>query len=203
MMAIRILAGALLTAVLLMVFGFVFWMFLPIADKVMYPLPPAAVDAVVPQLTEMLDRPGLYMYPCPQEVQHAADPQAAQEEVSKKFLAGPLVQIMYRREGAEMMSPVTYAAGFAQFFAIALVAGLLLAQAGRGLLTFGARLCVVLLAGVLGVILIDLAGPIWFHHPWNYSLMLAGYHVANVLIVAVVMSALVRPLPTMPRGSGC
>jgi hypothetical protein len=61
----------------------------------------------------------------------------------------------------------------------------------------------VVLAGMFAATMIDLASPIWFHHPWDYFLMLGFYHVAESLVMGLILAAVIKPLPTMPRGTGC
>jgi hypothetical protein len=191
-MFLRVLLGALLAAVVLFVWGAVFWMALPFASAVMHPLPNG--DALVRTLKESLPRSGVYLFPWPDETNTAAaDPATGECDFVKKHREGPLVQLTYRTDGLDPMSAQTLLIGFGHLFVSALIAGGLLAAALPGLRSYGARVLFVFLLGVFASVAVDLAGPIWFHHPWEFPLMMAGFDTVNWLLAGLVLPWVIRP----------
>lgn len=183
-MAIRLVVGALLSGVVLMAWGFVFWMFAPWPKELLRDLPQQ--DVVVDVLEKADLQTGVYLYP-----KHGAAGGAAQDDFTRRRGQGPLLQLFYHRGGAEPMTTRTYLEGYGQVALAALLAGIVLASAG--LRSYVARVGLTLFMGLFAVVLVQLGAPIWFNHPWDYHLMFAGYHLVNALLIGLVMGALVKP----------
>jgi hypothetical protein len=194
-MWIRVILGALVSAVGLMAWGFAFWMGLAAPLGVMKALP-AEATVVVGKLRDQVPDSGAYFYPHAGEEDAATTPQESEaryERFMKAHRQGPLIQMFYRREGIEPMAPAVFAQGFAHFFISSLVAGSLLCWLAPRLPRFGQRFGLVVAMVLLAVVLMDLSYPVWFHHPWRYWLMLGVFHLGEGLVMGLALGAIVRP----------
>ena len=90
----RILIGSIVGAVLLFLWGYVFWTILPFSMKVIKPLPNE--DAVVAAMQASDAASGVYRIPGPPA--DAKDP-AVMEAYAQEFGEGPLAMMYYRSGG--------------------------------------------------------------------------------------------------------
>lgn len=187
---IRLVVAAFLAAVLQFVWGFCFWSFSPMSKDMIGKL--ADEDKVVQALKEANPETGMYFLPYPDCECMSGDNPEALEAFTRRHAEGPLVQIMYRKEGVACMDPKQMGLGFGHMAAGSFVAGLLLLMAGPGLRTYFARVLFVALLGVFAAFAINFAQPIWFHHPWKFHLLQSVFDVVSWTLAAVVLAALVR-----------
>jgi hypothetical protein len=64
--------------------------------------------------------------------------------------------------------------------------------------TYGARVLVIFLAGLLGTNFITLGNPIWFHLPWDYALGNMLYEVVSWLLLGGVTAGIINKVETIP-----
>src|SRR5262245_17913296 len=103
---VRLLIGAVLSSIVLFVWGFVFWTVSPLRFAVFRTVPNREV--VVETLKKNLPETGVYLSPFPEESRFKEDRDAAQKEFTEKYKEGPVVQIIYRKDGVDPMSPATF-----------------------------------------------------------------------------------------------
>lgn len=185
-MAGRVLLAAVLSAVLMFVWGFLFWGIFDFGSKLMEPLP-AELD-VLASLRQAGTETGMYVYPMP------VDPsdEAASAEFEAKHLEGPILQLAYHAEGGPVMPPSMFAQGLGHYFAVALLTGCLLALAARGLPTFGSRVLFVLLLSLVAAVWGNVGDAVWWFHSREYCLGNMAYTMGAGLAMALVMAAIVR-----------
>jgi len=193
---IRLVLGALLSAVVLFVWGALFWVVSPLRFGVLRPLP--RDEAVVGLLEQNLPHSGVFLSPFPDDDRFNADPKEAKEEFQKRQRKGPLVQISYRKGGVDPMSPAVLAFGFGHAFVSALLVGGLLLLALPALPSYASRLLFVFLAGVFAAVTVSLSPPVWLHQPWDLPLFNALYHASGWFVARFVLAAIVRPRPQRP-----
>jgi hypothetical protein len=199
-MLLRILIGSLLAAIVLMVWGAVIWVVSPVPHLLLRGVPNE--DAVAKTLNEQIPESGVYLFPWWTEVEGSPEAQqAAMDTVMEKHRRGPIGQIIFRKEGLDPMQPAGFVLGFAHFFVSALIMSVLLVLALPGLHCYGSRLLFVFLAGLFAGWTVQLSDVIWFHHPPEYRLFLAGLDVTNWLLAGAVLAAVVRPRGT--AGAAC
>ncbi len=185
-MAVRIFIASLLSAAVMMVWGFVFWGLSGMPSEFMRPLPGGETVAAV--LTENVLETGVYFHPFqPDDMANAV----AMEDFRDQHRRGPIFFLAYVRQGSEPMPPSMYLFGYLQMFAVSLVAAILLALAAPRLSNFLARWLFVALVGVL-VAVVNLSDAIWFHHPWSFRMMLAGSAAISWLLAGLPLAAIVR-----------
>ena len=178
----RILIGSVLAAVVLFLWGFVFWGLSGVSNAVMGPVPDEA--ALSQKLSEALPRSGVYLLPYP--------PAQPTEEFMKRHRAGPLAQIFYRREGADPMGGGVFAAGFLHMFVSVLVMAIALNLVRPATSSYGARVKLVLVAGLAGAIYSNLGKPIWWHQSWEYHLLGFVYDFTSWVLAGLVLARFVR-----------
>jgi hypothetical protein len=103
------------------------------------------------------------------------------------------VEIIYRKDGLDPISPQEMAVGFCHFLAASLLAGVLLIMAQPGLPRYWMRVLYVTLVGAFATVAISFAGPIWFHHPWPAVLYTSAYQLIGWLLAGLVLGLVIRP----------
>lgn len=179
----RVVLAAAAGAVVLILWGMIFWGFLAPPLGVFHALPNA------PQVTQTLTAggaaTGTYFMPWPRRT----------KEEFRRFVAqhksGPFYRLSYVREGVDPSSPGKILAGCALDLAVSAGAVALLAVAGAG--TSGRRFLIVLLAGVLGSAFITVGDPVWFHMPWDYVRGVLVYELVSWFLLAATLAWLAKP----------
>jgi len=85
------------------------------------------------------------------------------------------------------MLPTIMIFGFLhEILAAALVAALL-TWAGAGM-SFGGKVKLALLAGLISVVMTQLGDAIWWMHPWGWKLVTSLYEIVCFLIMGVILA---------------
>jgi hypothetical protein len=182
---VRVLVAALLAAVVLFFWGFLWWTVLPFAGWTMKPAPNEEV--VTATLKTNLPESGVYFLPFPDQ-----SPEA-QEAMQKRHPEGPLVEVIYRKDGVNAMSPGYFAMGFVHMALSALLAGALLSLAAPALRSYVARVGFAALLGFFAAFAFNLSDILWFHHPWQFPVMMAAFNASGWLLASLVLGAIIRP----------
>ena len=184
---LKLIIGAVISAVVMMAWGFVFWVNLPFAARTMSELP--AVDQVKPILKENVTANGVYLIP---GMQPSPD---ADKETRAGFDAlvkeGPVAKVIFKTHGRGMDDPTMYIQGLAHYFAVAFIGGIILFAAASP--TYMSRVMLVFWVGVFSVVLCKVANVIWWWHPWDYALMEMGFNLVGCILMGLVMAAFVKP----------
>jgi hypothetical protein len=187
---VRLCVAVVLAAVVQFAWGFAFWAKLPLSKEMVKKVPDA--ERVASVLKEAIPESGMYFYPagdCPM----CSDDKEAVEKFMAAHRAGPLVQVVYQKEGADPMNPAWMGVGFVHLAAGSLVAALLLLLALPALQTYLCRVLFVFGLGVFAVVAIDFANPVWWHHPWGYTLGKSLFDATGWLLAGIVLGAILRP----------
>jgi hypothetical protein len=183
-MAIRLLIGAILAAIVMFVWGGAFWMVLATQIGVMRSPDEHMRENMLKAMQDA--ESGDYFYPLP------APLGGSQEDYEKKMKEGPIMQISYRNEGAPG-NAVFFGLGFVHLLALGIIAGFLLTLAVKSLPTYLSRVGFVLMLGIFASAAIDVENVVWMFHPWRYPTMLAVYHVSSWVLAGLVLGAVIRP----------
>lgn len=188
-MAVRVVAAALLSAVLMFAWGFVFWVLLGGTNRLSEPLP-GELD-VLAVLRRENTPSGMYVYPAPPD---NMNDELARAEAEKKMAAGPLLRLAFRREGkAGFMEPLDFAKAGAHYAVIGLLLATLTAIAAPALPSFGARVGFVLLAAALAAIWTNLGDVVWWHHSPTWAMGNMAYELMAGFLAGLVIAAIVKP----------
>jgi hypothetical protein len=183
----RVLIGSLVSAVVLFMWGFCFWMLSPVPKMMMKEVPNEA--GVAEALRAYIKEDGHYFLPFGCDVMRSGD-EEAKKEFQQRFERGPLASITFRTRGDTKGMGLTMALGFGHVFACSLVASLLLCMSS--IPTFGGRWAFVALLGVFATGVVTFCQPIWFMASWHYSLLYAGFDVVGWALAAVPLAGIIR-----------
>lgn len=188
-MNLKLLLGALAGAVVLMLWGAIFWMALASGSTAVRNLPNG--DSLVAAMKSSITESGTYFWP---QMDPKGTPEQRDEAV-KNYENGPVVMVSYRADGINPLGGGTYLLGFVHFFFSALLVAMLMGFALPRLASYGSRFGFILLAGIFAAFSVDLAGPIWFHTVAGLPVLNMVYHITGWLMAALVMAAIIRPRP--------
>jgi hypothetical protein len=190
-MALRIFGAAVLSALAMFFWGFVYWgPALNMTARLMRPLPADAELDVLAPLRAAETPSGMYVYPGPMA---AVGDKAAQTEWEKKLTEGPVMHMAYHSGGSSPMDPVMLAKGFVHGFVVALIAAGLLATVVEALPSYGRRVLVLVLASLIAAVWTNFGNAIWWFHTVEYAAGQAVYTFIAGLLMALVTAAIVRP----------
>lgn len=184
----RLILGSLLAAVIVFIWGFLYWNILPFRNSATLPVPD---EAALTQALEAFPETGTYQIPDLRTSE-------SEEAMTAKLSQGPSALILFRKEGVNWADPKIFIGGFLHMLITALLIGLLLRR--TGLATFGARFGLVFLAGLAAAIFANLGEPIWYYQPWGWHILQFGYDLTVWIIIGLVMAKFVQPdLSTVRR----
>lgn len=176
--------GGFLGAIVLFLWGFIFWSLLPISSMIFDKVPEE--EKLASQLKTSISQTGTYFLP------DAALMVSDVDEFVRRHEAGPVATIFIHPKGLPVMPPSVFLMGFLGMFASTLFMGCLLQKAAPALKSYGSRLGFVMLAGLIGIALSDLGPPIWYNFPWSLWTATAIFHVTGWLFVGLVLAKFIR-----------
>lgn len=192
----RALLAALAGAIVLFIWGAVYWTVLPFGNQVMGGA--ANEAALVTALEESLPGSGVYVVPWLEEAERGEPGEAAFQSWEQHHRRGPIVQIFYRAEGTEPMAPSVFAAGFVNMFTSSLLAVGVLALGLPLWPGYGQRVLVIFLLGLFAAVTAELSAPIWLYHPWDYAAFQSLHHLTGWLLAGLTMAGIFKPKPVAP-----
>lgn len=184
----------MLGAVVLFLWGFVYWVHL---SGALVPYKHMTDEAaVVEVLQENLTETGIYLFPMPE---HDPDPnatadekKAANEAYAERHREGPLGAVSYLVEGREVMPPSKLAKGFVINFASALIASIMLCCA-CGRRGYAARVAFVFGLGLFVAVSVHLIARNYLFDPLDFTLLKIGDSIVGWLLAGLVIAAVVKP----------
>lgn len=183
----RVVIAVVLSAVVQMAWGTLFWAVLPFSQTIVQELPDEG--RVMAALRETVKESGHYFAPHPNRAKGSEGTKALLEEQRR----GPLVEIVYQKNGVDPMGPMFLGMGFGHYLVSSLLMVLLLVWALPRLETYLSRVGFIVLVSIFAVVATHLGNPVWFHHPWTFSLVQSGYMVVGWILAGLVMGAVIRP----------
>lgn len=189
-MPTRIIVAALVSAVLMFLWGFVFWGPVINATARLNDTLPAEeeLNILAPMRAARLPT-GMYVYPGPLADMNDAEANAAWD---KKLADGPVFHLAYQQQGASPMDPAMFVKGFAHNFVVALIAATLLALAAPALGGYTSRAGFLILLTLLGVLWTNPANVIWWFHTPQHALGHMLYEFVAGVLMALATAAIIR-----------
>ena len=188
----RILLGGVLGAVVLFVWGFLYW---AVLSGMLLPYNHMTDEgAVMDVLRENLPETGVYWFPMPQHDPDATkeEKKAATEAWMEKHQEGPFGTVIYHTEGHKAMAPSTLVKGFVINFVSALLASILLCCA-CGRTGYAGRVAFVLGLGLFIAVSVHLIAWNFMDNPMGFTLLKIGDSVVGWLLAGLVIAAVVKP----------
>jgi len=180
---IKLLLGSFLASVAVFLFGAAYWMSGPTMKLFAAPNQPEAFGK---SLLEHLPLSGVYVYP------PALGTEAQHDAASRQ---GPIALIHYHREGMPAMDPTMLVRGFLVIWVTFSFVALLLQLTVPALPTYGSRVLVVVVTGLIVAANSDLGATVWWHHAPQFAGASALYNVLAFLIGGLILAKFVRRPP--------
>jgi len=177
----RLIVGVIVAAVVLYLFGFVYWGMGPYAGAIWKHA--ANDEAAGAALAKHFPENGTYYVPA-----HNQEPKT----VARLFDEGPVAFVhMLAVDGRPQLDPSIMIGGFfLNLLAIIMIAALL-KVAAPALPTYAARVGFVALAGAAATIFIEGNEIVWWQITWQWKLYQAVYDVGFWIIAGVILSAFI------------
>jgi hypothetical protein len=189
----RLVLGSFLGAVVIMMWGFLFWVVSPFSFSFIRTIPNEEIVTQI--LKDYIPETGVYYFPGMEMENLSQDKESAERIYTEKIQAGPVGQIFIRKEGVIPMNPMTFVYGFVHSFISALFVGLILLMTFPRFDSYGSRVLFIFLLGLFSAIWTSFSDPIWWHHPWGYHLLEASYSSGSWLFASFIMAGILRPRP--------
>jgi hypothetical protein len=191
-MTLRIIIGGVAAGVAMFIWGAVSHMVLGMEESAIKEIPDE--EQVLGVLKSEIKEPGFYFFPGMGPPATSKEQKAeAMKKWTEKYQAGPRGIMIYRPDGAQAMSPTQLSLQFAAETLAALVAAIVLAQA-VGLKSYGGRVGLVTLLGLLPFFMVNFPYWNWYGFPTNYTLIELADKLLRLFVGGLVLAAIVRPL---------
>jgi len=175
--------GVVIAAVVLFLWGFVYWGFGPYRTMIWQQ---ASDDVVAGEaLREQFPTDGTYFVP------GAGHDQATAEEL---YLRGPVAFVhMISASGRPMFEMSIMIQGFILNLVVIILIAILLRQVASALPTYSQRVRFSALAGLTAAVLIDCGDAVWWQIDWPWMLYNGFYHFTAWLITGLILAKFVDP----------
>ena len=177
----NIVIASLLSAIALMVFGFIVW-----ATPVGTPAFGSEIDTAALQdaLREAIPESGTYIIPDPYTMD--------QEQFVQSHEAGPIGILHISLPGEPAMAPSTFIFGFIHNFVTAMILAILLQMALPGLPSYSGRVMFCTACGVFAAVWENFTGPVWFLTPWSFYVVRTLYTIVGMTIVGAILARFIK-----------
>lgn len=190
----RVIIAAVVSAVIMFVWGFLWWAVSPFPHMAMKPVPNEA--GLMSSVRQHIPESGVYIFPwMPDDYNDTA----AQEAFLQVHKTGPIGMVFVRSEGFDPMQPKVMAVGFLHFLVSTILVGFLLNSCLASMNTYFKRCGFVIGFGVCATFFCHLSLPVWFHHDWSFWLVEAAYGCTAWTWAAFAMSGIIKPAEN-PQG---
>jgi hypothetical protein len=190
---LRIIIAAIVGGLILFVWSFVSWVYIPWHMINGLPNEQIVKRALVDSGTES----GIYSLPGIDHKTHATlseeAKKAAQDAWEAKYKEGPVALIVYRSDGMNPWSPVTMGIGFVIEVLVAAVAAILLSMAAPALPGYMKRVGFVVMLGVFVIFAATLMDWNWMHYPAGFTVGVAADGIVGAFLLGLLLAAIIRP----------
>ena len=172
--------GSLLAAIAVFLFGAAYWMSPPVQGGFGVPPQPAALGK---SLLDQLPGSGVYVVPT------AVGTPAEQDAAARQ---GPLAIIHYQRDGQPAMEPALLFRGFLLIWLTMALMAFLLRLTAPALPTYGRRVLLVVVTGLIVAANSDWGATVWWHHSAVFAGLSSLYNVLAFLIAGLILANFTR-----------
>jgi len=176
----KLLLGSFLAALGVFFLGAAFWMSPP-TMKIFNS--PTQEDVFAKNLLDHLPTSGVYLYP------GTAGTAEQRETASQK---GPNAIIHFQRDGMPALDPAQLVRGFLVVWVTMALLALLLQLAAPALPTYGSRVLLTIIAGLIVAANSDLGATVWWHHSAPFAATSAFYNVISFTLGGLILGKFVH-----------
>ena len=189
----RIVIAGVAGGIVLFVWSFVSWMFIPWHQINQMPN-----ESGIAKVLRDADIPaGAYWLP---GMDHAAlkamtpeQRKAAEDAWMAAHEEGPVAMVMYAPEGSSPLSIMTLVIGFILEVVVAGIAAFLLAMAGPAIPSFVGRVLFVVLLGLFGAVGSHLMNWNYMNYPFRFAIEMSLDSLVMAVLLGIVLALLIRP----------
>lgn len=195
----HILLGGLVGGIILFVWGWMAWTFIPLHTASMRPI--ENEDRVTEVLSTNIGAHGVYVFPyMPQgeEVGSPEEQQLAMDEWTKKYQRGPVGMVIYDPHGNDPYMSGQMASGFAINFVSAMFAVWLLSRSTAITASFLSRVAYCGMIGILISVFSHLTNWNWLGFPLDYTSAMMTDTVIGWLLAGLGIAAVVKAPQASP-----
>ncbi len=183
----KVVTPAIFAAIVVYVWMFISWAFLPWHKDIFKNLPNG--DSLAVKMKSSIKKPGIYRYP---GVPTKATTEAV-NKIAEKYASGPIITFMvYSPSGMSIVNPLQFIWGFIIIFLNALVAAFLLYTSRLKEKRFLIRLTFVLLLAVFAALIGPMIEWNWLLFPTGYSFGVALDYLITWFLGGIVLAGLIR-----------
>lgn len=188
----RLIFGGIAAGIAMFAWGAVSHMVLRLEESAIKDIPNESV--VVATLQTNLNEAGFYFFPGMNVSPGASKEQQAElmKKWTEKYEAGPRGIMVYRPDGGQAMSPKQFGLQLAAEIGAGLVAAIVLASAVN-LRSYGGRVLLVTLLGLLPVLMVNFPYWNWYGFPDKYTLVQLADKLASFFLGGIILAAIVKP----------
>lgn len=184
----RIITAGAVGAIVYFIWGMMAWMAVPLHDSSVHALP--GERAVVTTLQDQNLSSGFYVAPYASSSEEMGDPDS---EFMKNHTAGPILTLVYRKDGAAPMGPSMLLGGFVLDLLSAMLAACLLSSIGPCGRSYWCRVGFVAGLGVFVALVGHMAYWNWMYFPLDYTIAFVVDVVVGWTLAGLAIAALIKP----------
>jgi hypothetical protein len=188
----RMIIGVAIAAVVLYVWGFLWWGLGPYPWRIwQQPVDEAAARSA---LKEQFPENGPYFIPA-----YTEDTEAAEQA----YAAGPVAFVhMLHVEGRSIMDAGIMVRGFLNNVVAIVLIALVLRKAAPALPSWGRRARFVALVGLAATVLTEIGDAVWWEIDWNWKIYQAAYFMGFWMIAGIILAVFVKSEPLTNAAGG-
>src|SRR5437879_1472071 len=166
----RIIIGGFVAGVAMFMWGAISHMVLGLGEAGIKQIPDEA--QVIPAMQANIKETGFYFFPGMDQTAGMTKEQkaAAEKKWCEKYLAGPRGVLIYHPDGEQALSTKQLLSQLGAQIIVGIILAIVLAQA-RGLTSYGARVGLVTLLGLLPFLMVNFPYWNWYGFPSTFTLM--------------------------------
>jgi len=191
---VRIIVASLLAAVVIFMWGFVFWAKIPSPYFAHQTLPTDQIKNVTVDFKNM--EKGTYLFPQPEEGE-------SDKEFAQRTKGEMAFYLNFDPDGAELKSR-TMLQGFLHAFVASVIAGVMICIVGSGFCCYAHRVFFVICLGIFATVWVDVGDSVWWFRSCGASTWHAIYHIVAWTLGGLVIGAIVdgKPVPKETNSKG-
>lgn len=184
-----LIAGSLLAAVAMFIFGMVYWMSPLSSVGIHEPQDNVAAQSI---LRQTFPKTGLYWVP-------GMELWAEDAELYERLhVQGPVVMVNIIHDPGPSMAPNVFVSGFIHEWIVCFLIGWILVRAAPAVKTYSDRVAYVALIGFTVALFSEIGAAIWWRMPLSVQLVGFAYTFLAWLIAGLVLARFIRPVAPTP-----
>lgn len=193
-MSTRVIIAGLVGGIVLYMWGFLTHMVIPLGETGFNYLSQEQEQKVFSATKPTITEPGLYVLPGYDQSLKGDELTADLERWSKAYEKGPNIFMVYHPEGTVPMSGKTLGIQLLCDMAVALICAIFVGLIRQK--SFGTKIGMVVLLGLLAFLETDAAYANWWRFPLDYTGAQLLEKLGGMLLAGIVLAIMIKPDPS-------